>query len=479
MNSVRLSGILAASVAAVCLLAGCGSSTASGPAGASVAPAGSSYFLAIDTSFDSAQWDAARALVDKFPARDRAVRWLLDELDAHGVDFDRDVKPALGPETDIVGVAGQPDRYVVLAKPDDPDKLRALLAKSQLVSRVVDGWTVISDDLADVDWFGQARGSGTLENTDAFQDVMGDLPQDALLRLYVARGLDRGIPPALGHLFPSIGAPSIGLSLTAAESGLRVQGTVKDGASELAPDNFEAELPDEVPAGVLLYLDANDLESSLSALRDLLAQVAPDFDRDLARAEASLGVSLEEDVFPLFSRETALYVRPGFLIPEVTLVTDVEDEQVALATAGKLVDALKEYLPSGGPTRVITIDGVKATELPLAVPVSLYYAAFDGHLVVTTSRDGIAALREDGDRLADDSDFREALDRAGVPDETNGFAYVNIHDAIPYVLGFVKQGGGGGFPPVLGSNIEPVENAVVYGSKDGKTLRFAAFLAVD
>jgi uncharacterized protein DUF3352 len=473
MSSVHFRPLIALLLVVLPLAVGCGAEARSGPQGASVAPAGATFFLAIDTSFDSTQWDEARALVDKFPDGDEAAQWLLDELGANGIDFDDDVRPALGPETDVVGVAGQSDRFVVLAKPDDPDKLRTLIGKADkpLVTRVVDGWTVISDDEADVHWFTQAQTSGRLASVEAFDDVMGELPADALLRLYVAPGALRGNP--LAHLFPAAGAPAFGLSVAAAEGGLRVEGTAKGGTGEPLP--FEAELPKEVPAGALLYLDFNDLEVSLSAFRDVLAEMAPDFDRDLARIEHEIGISLEEDIFPLFSGESALYVRPGLFIPEVTLITDVGDEQAAMATVGKLVKALGQYVPELGSETQVQIDGVTAIEVPFSPPLSLYYAAFDRHLVVTTSRDGIAALREQDDRLADDSDFKRALDEAGVPDETTGFGYVDLEAAMPYVLGFM----GGGAPAQVRTNLEPLDDLVFYGMKDGRTVRFAAFLAVD
>jgi hypothetical protein len=187
-----------------------------------------------------------------------------------------------------------------------------------------------------------------------------------------------------------------------------------------------------------------------------------------------VGVSLEEDVFPLFAGEAALYVRPGFLIPEVTLVTQVDDEQAAMATVDKIVKALAEYLPAAQHVNEVQIDGIDAKEVAVSPPVSVYYAAFDGHLVVTTSRDGIAQLRQDGDRLADDSSFKDALEQVGMPDETAGFAYVNLHDAIPYVLNYV-----GTVPEEVRRNVEPLESLVLYSFKDGNTLKFAGFLSVD
>jgi hypothetical protein len=61
-----------------------------------------------------------------------------------------------------------------------------------------------------------------------------------------------------------------------------------------------------------------------------------------------------------------------------------------------------------------------------------------------------------------------------VPAETTGFAYVNLHDAISSILGFA----GTEVPPKVRANLEPLDTFVAYGSKDGTTVRFAAFLAV-
>jgi len=87
-------------------------------------------------------------------------------------------------------------------------------------------------------------------------------------------------------------------------------------------------------------------------------------------------------------------------------------------------------------------------------------------------------LRSHDDRLSDDADFKKALDDAGVPDETSGFGYLNLKAGLPYVLGFAGAAGGA-IPSEVSSNIEPLKSLVFYGAKDGSTLRFTAFLAVD
>lgn len=474
--SVRAS-LLTALVLLLPLAAGCGSESATGPAGAEIAPASAELFISVATDFDSDEWAQAANVLAKFPDAEKALDMLLTEAGLEDFEVRRDLEPALGPETDLVAwdLAGE-SQAVGLTQAEDPEKLGEILAKleEELVTREIGGWTAFSDSEAALDQFESARAEGTLASSAQYEETMSRVDRGALVQLYLnGKGLDAP--------FPGADVPSLGLSFGAEEGGVRLEGVVEigdDGRGILPGENFAAELPERVPGGVLLYVGANNLEQGLSSLRDLLAETMPDFDRDLARVEHELGVSLDEDVFPLFSEETAVYVRSGLFIPEITLVTEVTDEDAAMSTLGKLVSALGEYVPAAQDTRDVEIAGVQAKEIPLSPPVGLYYAAFEGLLVVTTSADGIAAVRKEDDRLADDPDFRDALDAAGVPDETTGFAYVNLEDAIPYVLGFVEQGADT-VPPVVRSNLEPLRRLVVYGEKDGTRVRFAGFLAVD
>ena len=470
--SVR--AFFAALVLLVPLAAGCGSESAAGPAGAEVAPASAELFLSVVTDFDSEEWSQAAEVAEKFPDADRALAFLLEDAGLAELDVQEDLEPALGPETDVVvfDLAGGA-QAVGLTQPDDAQKLEDVLAEldEDLVTRQIGEWTAFSDSEAALDRFEADRDEGTLADSEAYQDAMADVDQGGILRLYLnGEGLEA----------PLAGDQALGLSVGAEEEGVRVEGASSGAgeAGDVAPENFAAELPDVVPGGVLAYFGTSNIEASLSATRDLFAEAMPEFDRDLARIEAEIGVSLEEDLFPLFRGETALYVRPGLFIPEVTLLTEVEDEEAALATMGDLVSALDEYLQVGQGAREVEIAGVQVTEVPLAPPVSLFYSAFDGRLVVTTSSGGIEALRDDEDRLADDPDFTDALEQADVPDEISALAYVRLGEAIPYVLSLAEQGGDE-VPALVRANLEPLDSLVLYSSQDGETMRFAGLLAVD
>jgi hypothetical protein len=485
MNSVRSFTPLLLLV--VALAAGCGEDAASGPAGASVVPASAQLFVSIDADTGSEQWKQAGALLDKFPGGDKLIASALGELSKEGLDFEQDIEPALGPETDIVGLDLSGEGEVVgLTQPDDAQKLKDLLATGDepMFSREIEGWTAFSDSEAVLDKFDAARKEATLADATDYQDAIGEISQDGLVRVYVnGSGIADAISKQQGTsaaqfdtFFPNGKIPSFAVSVTAEDDGARIEGASTNvDESTFSTDNFKAEFPDEVPAGVLFYADGNNLEQAFSNARDALAQQDPQFDQDLARLEAQIGVSLEEDVFPLFSGETAIYVRPSLIIPEITLITQVDDENAAMATVNKLATAIGQYVPAA--QRVIDVDiaGVKAKQMPISPPVSLYWAAFDGHLVLTTSREGIAELQSDENRLADEEDFKGALEQADMPDETTGFLYVNLHEAISSLLGL----GGENVPSDVRANLEPLDNLVLYSSRDGDTLRFAGFLAVN
>jgi hypothetical protein len=418
---------------------------------------------------------------------------LLAEFEAQeGVDFENDIRPALGPEVALAvlefpGSGGIDPPIVALTQPTDEQKLQALLEKGDqpTVSEEVEGWTVISDVQSSLDRFKEMRADGVLADAESFQDAMADLDSDSLVSVYFngeALDLPGGeSPPALEEFLPGGKLPAVGAILRAEGQGARLDGRAIFAGditeSGLVSGEFDATLPEEVPADVLAYLSFNDLEAQFSAFRDSLSQLQPDFDRQLGQAEAFLGVSLEEDIAPLFAGEGAVYVRRGAPIPEITLLTVIEDEQAALATLDDLVSGLSQFVPVQEPTRV-QIGGVEAREVSLESPFSLFYAAFDGRLVVTTTRQAIEDLREDGDRFADEEAFTAAADAAGLPEETTGWGYVNLEDVIPLVLGFADASDAA-VPPEARANTEPLRSLVFWGTAEERTATFSLFVGIE
>jgi hypothetical protein len=493
MRARTLIPILAC-LALVPVAAGCGSQGEAGlPAGAELVPADVAMFAAIDTEFQSGQWETAGDLLENFPDGERLRGFILDELSSEGIDLEEDVEPALGPQVNVVWLDPRDDQsFVGLTQPDDPEKLQELLDKAdeEMFFRDVEGWTAFAEDEEYLDALVQGRAAGSLSADSQFADAMARVAEDALVRLYFngavaapafeeEAGLD---PGAVANLLPGGEVPWISVSLSAEDRGGRFEGAVgfADDPEGYVGPSYEANLPEIVPAGALAYVSFKDLEGQFSKLRDLFAEAEPEFERDIARFENEIGVSFEEDIGPLLAGEGALYVRRGAFIPEVTLLLEVDDEDEAVGVVDDLASGLSDYVPLGEP-RTTDIAGVEARQIDIEPPVSLYYAAFDGRLVLTTQRAGIVDLREEGDRLSGDDGFQEALEDADMPDETVGFAYVNLRETIPYMLGFAGAAGenGDSVPDEVERNLEPLEHLVLFGARDGNTVEFSGFLAID
>src|SRR5207237_476076 len=170
----------------------------------------------------------------------------------------------------------------------------------------------------------------------------------------------------------------------------------------------------------------------------------------LPQIEQALGVTLAQ-LAALFKNETALYVRQGTPIPEITLVSKVDDTKQAFATIDKLATRAGGFAGGGAP-KSVDVGGVTAKELTIGGRFSLFYAAFDGKLVITSAQTGITGLRESGPRLADDATFKDAASAAGMPDSTSGFVYVNLKDSIPLIES-AAQLGGQTIPSNVGGNL--------------------------
>lgn len=479
--------------ALVPLLAACGSGGSVGGA-ADVVPEGAAVYVSLNTDFEGGQWTAVNELAAHFPDGENFVPRFLEEIEAEGggdFDLEQDLEPALGPEFALVvlevpsNLEEEPE-FVGLTQPDDPAAFERVAAEGDepAVTRQVGDWHVIADDEAAIDTYVAALDEGSLADSETFESAMEDLDDEALVRLYVAgesfATLLEG-DPSFETLNAGAAADAFGMTLRAEDEGARFDGRVvlAEDAEEsgFSTDPFEPSLPDEVPGDVLAFFSFGDLEEAISGYRDLLAEANPEIESQLGMAEGLLGVSLEEDIAPLFADEGALYVRPGGLVPEITLVTRVDDEEQAVGTLDQLVEGAAAFgAPVGEPQRT-DVDGVEVRELPVSPQVSIFYAAFDGLLVVTSSREGIADLRGDNARLADDDAFREATDRAGLPDETEGFGYVDLGDALPLFLGYAALG-----EPAVGEAqeyLDPLESLVFHGNEDGKTASFTVFVGID
>jgi hypothetical protein len=480
--STRSFLLLLATTAAL-LAAGCGGGGDDGgsatgtESAATLAPATTALYLSVDTDFESAQWDQLNDLLDRFPARDRLVDLIQGGLADEDLDFERDIKPALGPTVELVVRDFEEEQVYGLTKPRDKDKFEQLLAKSDepIVTREIEGWTVVAESEAVLDRVEQEADEQSLADSDRFSDAMDRLPDEALVKLFVN---GERATEALREVQPSTTIPerfgrfvAASLAVEAEENGLRVSGFARTEGGEVDPPELGA-LVEDVPAGAYAFLNFHGYDGQLKLTEQL--RTAPELQDVIAQAERFLGVTID-DVTTLFNQEGILYVRPGALIPEVTLVLEVDDEQAALRT----VDRLAERATGLGATapRSRTIGDVRAKELNFG-QFSVLYAAFDGRLVVTTQADGIADLRGDGDKLVDEGRYEDALDAAGLEPDEEVVLYVDLQKAsdIAAQLADLAEEP---LPDDVRANLEPLRSLIAGGQFGKEDSTFDLFLQVE
>lgn len=454
-------------------VAGCGGSDSAATGGegaASIAPKSAVLYATINTDIDSDQVNQLEELLAKFPDRDRLLAEIQRSLAEDDVSWETDIKPALGETFDVVLLGFDAD-VVGILKPGDDAKFEALMAKGDdpSVSRKVDGWTLVADDEAALDAFETARSSGTLEDDEQFTDAMDGLPDDALAKLYVDG--EAATTAAEGVSGESTGKNRLNafaLALGAESSGVRLEGAL---TTELEDDlassePYEAKLLEAAPEGALAFISGN----GYGKVQESLRQTPGTFDQ----LQKMLGFD-PEGLFGLLDGEFAFWVGRGVPIPELTLLAEAENEAEAMAALDKLAALITSE--RGAQTRTTEVDGVQAKQVFLdGFPVT--YAAFDGKVIVTSRPGAIADVREGGDSLADDADFEQATDEAGMGDATFGFVYLNIEELAALVEGFAGISGEE-IPPEVSRNLEPLGSFVLHSGGKPEDLKLSAFLAIE
>lgn len=488
---MRLRLGVAAGLAAV-LAAGCGGGGggSKAPAGAaSIVPEGVAAYVAADTDLDSASWQKAQALLDKFPGKEDILTSLRQSLEKQGLSWEQDVQPALGNEIDFVwlDLRNNGDDLVGVTKPNDVNKFNAMLEQgsSPSVHEQIEGWTVFANGQAQLDAFEQARRSGgSLDGDPVFNDAMDGLPPDSIVKAFV-RGSDvqnridqaiakGGGPP--GTTANQVGTlDSIGMALTPESNGIRIVSAF-DGDLKLGGGGYHAELPASVPAGAMLYLSFNDVGGRFDKLLESYGSYNENFDQQRTQIETALGMSLD-DVLRLLGGEGAFVLYPTSSgAPSVLFALRVDDE----ARAQKLIDKTAALAQLGGSAQVsrIQVGSVSATELTLSNGTTVDAAAFGGKLVITNSRTAIEGMQAGTTKLASDPVYTAASGGAAMPSETGGFMYFNLRTGLDWSFSYAESRGSN-VPQIAKDNLSPLRGLLLYSAKEGGSFRFTGFLGIE
>jgi hypothetical protein len=417
---MRFSPIASGAAALAIATAGCASAGASGPGSldgaATLVPANAVAFVAARSDLSASRWHGLGKLA-------------LKQLPGWGADLQAVARD----EIDLAVLPGE--KTVVFLQPSDRAKLAALAKKHHLVQRATGGWTAVAASEAAL--AAVASATSHLATDARFVAAMNRLPGDALMRAY-ARGAEmsrlleaipgqlqtRALPPRAKFRLQrdKKGAPTYGLArqefrwlavaLSSSGDGLKLQGFAPSaGLAAAGPPRFAAvpvapyaaALVDEIPSGALAVVDFQVPRGGFELMPKLPVQLGRLLGPDLR--------DLPNELDTVLGGESAVYVRAGLPVPEITLVTQPADTTAASTT----LDELLASLPKGSPLE----------RFPL------HRAVIGGQLVVSTTQRGIDDFRSGGPKLSADPAFLEAKKQSGMPDETTGFAYANARDALP------------------------------------------------
>jgi hypothetical protein len=462
------------SLVAGLVLAGCGSGSTGGAGAprsagpAAVVPADAALYLGVVTDSGSAEWKQVEELLGRFPDGHKLLSLVADELSGEQIDWEQDVKPAIGDVSAIVLPKGSTDP-IAITKPSLRAKLDALLGRSDMptaTKTLEDGWVAIAEKQATLDAYEHALDGPRLADDEEFADAIDGLPEDALGTFFVRpAALNVGgwsaYPGTFTHSPLPGGLDWLGAALTARDDGLALDGSAR---MDSPPQGYEPTLLRRVPAGVVLALSFHGNQKAVDALTgsDALRQYLP-------MIEEALGVSLQ-DVLALLQGQGVVYVRPGLPIPEVTLAVETDDGDAATRTIDRIARKL------GGTVETTDVDGVQA-HLMRIQQVRITWAAFDGTLLVSTGANAIRDFRSGDAKLVDEASFERAAEKVGLGDETAGLAYVDMRRVTELIDGIAGLAGED-VPPELSRNLDPTESFAANASRDGDRVRFRGFLSV-
>jgi hypothetical protein len=433
-------------VAAVALAAsGCGGggSATGGDSAADLVPADAALFVSVNNDLSSGQLKSADDVLASFPIRDEALEYARKAIRGYGIDVEA-LRRDAGPQIDVAVLDEDAKLAAGFARPTDEVRFNARLERNHLVHLRKGGWTVFARDQQALDEVENA--DEKLSDTTAYQHATEQLPGEAVAKAYVA---GRAVRETKNARWASA-------AVTSHDDGFELQAHV-DAPGQPGAQSYRADLTDAIPDGSVAALSFRNFGDALRALKPA---TIPFF-----------GVRVDE-LAPAFDGEGVVYVRPGALIPEVTLVTE------GGAGAPALDRMVRALVPAGSTPTKRTIEGVTVNELALG-PVTILYGAVDGKLVVTDNANAIRGLRT-GDRpklTEDDPAFKTARDAVDMPDQTNGWLFLNVEDGLPLVEA-IAQLANQKLPRVWTDNLRPLRSVLVYGTRKRDEQTVVAFVNV-
>ena len=480
--SARVAVVLGVAVVA----SACGGTQGAATGASDLVPASAPVFVAIDTDPSSSQWKTVNDLAGRFPDKQKGVDAIERSLkDSDNLDWNRDVKPALGDELDVawldLGNNGQD--VVALLQPKDEGKFKQLVAKGRaanpsdrIVYEKVQGWEVIAQTQAMLDRFKRQSGSwaAMLSDEPAFRHSMDRLGGDAIVRAYASgaalmRLARRYAGPSDRSLITKAGTLDwIALRLAARSDGIGLDTIVHGTPGSLfkgfrQSSSFSAKLPNTVPQDALVYATFHGAKGMFGGL---------DRNPVLRSPELRRFSGVFRQIGSVLQGENAFYLRPSAgSIPEVTFVANPGSGTDGAAVLDRVLARYRAQLRVA-PVH-LTVAGTPTRKLGFG-SLGAYYANVGGKLVLTDLPAGIRGVKEPGAALSHSETYQDARAASGLPSKSQGFLYVNIHSTIP----FVERLSHTHVPAEVGRNLKPLHSAMEYAVTHSHEVQVTLFLRI-
>ncbi|MGZ4261697.1 MAG: DUF3352 domain-containing protein [Solirubrobacteraceae bacterium] len=451
--------LIALAIALPAVLFGAGGPTPPATGAASVVPADALAYVHVSTDSSRAQVPQAVALDRRLPGFYSLTDSVMDRLDAilgggATLNYPRDIRPWIGKEAALalLDTTSSTAGSLIVLDVRDRSRAQALLRRTGATAAgtyrgvAIKGYPT-GTELAFVKHYlvlGQdasvrsAIDVGTdsapsLARTPAYDEAAAGEPADRVLDVYVsAAGVRRLLADATGPLGaigallsqPALTATTISVSPASGGVRVRVHGALAAGLLKLTgrPEQFEPRLPDLLPTGSMLLLDAARLDTAAPRILDALGSlgiaggVQPLISR-LGNALSAQSVHLG-NVLALLHGEAAVALIPSAAGagPAPAIIAHVANQAQARQTLANLEVPLQQLFPTPGSGPGLQAEwndeqvaGVTVHQLGVAPGLHLDYAVFDGLAVVSTSADAIGAIAHHTRPMSADAGYRTAV----------------------------------------------------------------------
>ena len=385
----RAATALVVVLAALALVAtGCGSKSSSSSLGTALGyvPKNAALVITIDTNPDGGQWKQVDHIVGKFPFGGQFKQQLKNAFNARAnVDYDKDVKPLLGNDVVLAitgpSTPGAQTPYVFAWKLKDESAARKLIQATTEKSGTIDGLDVygrpptnfavikdstlvIADTMPSLQAALKRAGGGDHMTESDFNDALGGLNQDSLLRITGNfHSLLTGKQAIAARRIKWLNAlGSFGLTLRAESDGISYDFTAKTDPSGLTPQDLPlasgSEAPPVVERAGELGFAVRDPAQIVSFAQQASQITNPKgygkFLKDKAKLSKQLGVDVDRDLIgQLTGNATASIAIDG----AVAVRADLRDPAAATATLKKVAPRLPSIAQSRGKTLTLSSAG--------------------------------------------------------------------------------------------------------------------------